>query len=496
MTSEISTLERYQLFIDGHAVDSVSGATFDSLNPYTGMPWARVSDGTPDDIDLAVAAARRAFDGGWRQMPGWRRAAVLRAVGDGIAKNSERLARLEVNDNGKLLREMRAQLEALPEYYYYFAGLADKIEGRTVPQINPSRYFGFTVREPVGVVGAITPWNSPLLLLTFKLAPLLAAGNTCVVKPSEHSPASTLAFAQVLSEAGLPDGVFNAVSGWNRATGEALASHPGIDKIAFTGSTATGIKVAQAAMNNVNKATLELGGKSAQVVFEDADIDAAVNGIMSGVFAATGQTCMAGSRLIVQDAVHDTVIERLARRAADIRLGDPNDPETEMGPLANPPQFEKVTGYFSIAEEEGASFACGGAPAEDLGSYFVKPTVITNLKRDSRLIREEVFGPVLSVLSFSTEEEAVELANDTRYGLAGAVWTENVHRAHRVAGQIRAGSVWINDYRVVGPGMPFGGFKDSGVGRENGVDAIDEYLETKSIYVELTGQTRDPFQMG
>src|SRR5689334_17929559 len=403
--SETGQLETFKLFINGKSVDALSGKTFDSLNPYTGEPWARLADGGPADVDLAVEAARAAFDGSWGAMSGFDRAAIMRKIATAITDNAERLALLEVRDSGKLMREMLGQLNVLGTWYAYFSGLADKLEGRTVPAVAPRTYFGYTTREPVGVVGAITPWNSPLLLLTMKLAPLLAAGCTCVVKPSEHSPASTVAFAEILTEAGLPPGVLNVVTGWERATGEALAAHRGIDKVAFTGSTATGVKVAQAAIANVNKITLELGGKSPQVVFPDADLDAAANGLVAGVFAATGQTCMAGSRLIVHESVKDAY-------------------------------------------------------------------------------------------TFTDEDQAIALANDTPYGLAGAVWTKDVHRAHRVAGAIRAGTVWINAYRVVTPNMPFGGFGLSGIGRENGVRAVDEYLEEKSVIVELTGGTRDPFTVG
>jgi aldehyde dehydrogenase (NAD+) len=483
------------LFIDGKSVDAASGRTFVSQNPYTGQPWAVVADGGPEDIDRAVEAARHAFESEWGTMSGFARAAILRDVAAAITDHAERLALLEVRDSGKLMREMRGQLLGLGNWYSYFSGLADKLEGKTVPAIAPQTYFGYTLREPVGVVGAITPWNSPLLLLTFKLAPLLAAGCTCVCKPSEHSPASTVAFAEVLHEAGLPAGVFNVVTGWQRETGAALAAHPGVDKVAFTGSTATGTKVAQAAVGNIHKVTLELGGKSPQVVFADADLDAAANGLVAGVFAATGQTCMAGSRLIVHESIKDELIAKVVERANSIKQGDPTDPATEMGPVANRPQYEKVLSYLDGARAEGQTIACGGEPNAELGGLFVRPTVVV-ADPGATIVREEVFGPVLAAYSFRDEDEAIALANDTPYGLAGAVWTKDVHRAHRVAGRIRAGTVWINAYRVVAPNMPFGGYKSSGIGRENGIDAVNEYLENKSVFVELTGGTRDPFKLG
>lgn len=491
----MAELETFRMLIGGKPSDAVSGRTFETQNPFTGAPWATVPDCGPDDVDAAVAAARTALDGEWGAMTPFGRAACLRRLGDLITENAEVLARTEVSDSGKLYREMIGQLGGLGGWYQYYAGIAPTIEGRQIPTPNPN-YLVYTRKEPVGVVAAITPWNSPLLLMTWKVAPALAAGCTIVVKPSEHAPASTLKWAELIEKAGIPAGVVNVVTTNDRDTAAHLAGHPGVDKVAFTGSTATGRSIARAAAENLNTVTLELGGKSPQVVFPDADLEAAANGIVAGVFAATGQTCMAGSRLIVHADVHDELVRLVAERAATITLGDPNAEDTEMGPVANGPQYEKVLGYLETAKAEGNTVAYGGAAESGLGGYFVQPTVITGVTPESTVYREEVFGPVLAALRFTDEDEAVTLANDTPYGLAGAVWTKDVHRAHRVAGRIRAGTVWINAYRVVSPSVPFGGFGHSGLGRENGVAAVEEYLENKSVWVELTGGTRDPFTLG
>ena len=498
MASVATEMTTYKLFIDGEWVDALSGQTFDSMNPYTGTAWARIPDGQEGDVNRAVEAARKALDNrDWKFMPPMQRGHLLRRLADLLRDNAEHLGQVETRDNGKLIREMLGQARALPGYYHYYAGLADKILGETIPLENTS-VFNYTLREPVGVVGIITPWNSPLLILSFSLAAALAAGNTVIVKPSEHTSASTLEFARLVQEAGFPPGVFNVVTGFGKTAGGALVSHPEVNKVVFTGGAETGKIIAGMAASNLTPVVLELGGKSPNIVFEDAVISNAVNGCIAGIFAASGQTCIAGSRLLLHESVHDEFLERLVDRTKRIKLGDPSQMESEMGPMATTDQLNKVQSFTDGAIKEGAELVYGGARPEDpslSNGWFFMPTIFDRVRNDMYLAQEEVFGPVLGVLKFHEEEELISLSNDTQYGLAAGIWTNDIKRAHRVAREIKAGTVWINMYRAISYASPFGGYKHSGYGRELGMEAIREFTQVKSVWVDLADTVPDPFTL-
>jgi aldehyde dehydrogenase (NAD+) len=490
-------MHKHRMLIGGEWVDPAGGDWFESENPFTGEPWALVPRGGAADVDRAVQAAWQAFRGPWRSLTASARGAILRRLAELVAENADRLAELETRDNGKLISEMRGQLRYIPQWFHYFGGLADKIEGRVIPIDKPG-VFNFTREEPLGVIAAITPWNSPLMLATWKLAPALAAGNTVVWKPSEFSSVSAFAFGELLEKAGFPPGVVNILTGFGGEIGEALVTHPKVAKVAFTGGDATGQRVYELAARGIKRVTLELGGKSANIVFDDADLDNAVKGAVSGIFAATGQTCIAGSRLLVQRPIHDEFTRRLLGLARTARMGNPLEDSTQVGPITTRPQYKKVLDYIEIAKGEGAACVLGGGPAKrpECGSgWFVEPTIFTGVQPGMRIAQEEVFGPVLSVIPFDTEDEAVAIANDTLYGLAAGVWTTSIKRALTMSERLEAGTVWINTYRAVSYMSPFGGYKRSGIGRESGLGAIREYLQEKSVWIDVNDEVPNPFVM-
>ena len=491
-------MDQHDLYINGQFCPPAGGEYFESFDPYTGKPWARVAKGNAEDVNRAVEAAHRAFVApSWRDLSASARGNLLRRLGDLIATHAERLGAIETRDNGKLLAEMLAQVRYIPQWFYYYGGLADKIEGSVIPT-DKAKMFTFTQFEPLGVIAAITPWNSPLLLAAWKLAPALAAGNTVVWKPSEHASVSALAFVQLLAEAGFPPGVVNVVTGLGSDVGEPLVTHPLVAKVAFTGGEPAGQRVGELAARHLKRVTLELGGKSPNIVFADARLDNAMKGVISGIFAASGQTCIAGSRLLVQRSIHDEFVDRVVKFAGAARIGNPADASTQVGPITTRPQYDKVLHFIEAARREGATCLLGGGPSrrpEAGDGWFVEPTIFSDVTPEMQLAREEVFGPVLAVLPFDDDDEAVRIANSLPYGLAAGVWTENIARALTMAKRLEAGTVWVNTYRAVSYMVPFGGYKRSGLGRENGMDMIKEYLQTKSVWIDMGNDVPDPFVM-
>ncbi|HYC37432.1 MAG TPA: aldehyde dehydrogenase [Usitatibacter sp.] len=480
--------------IGGERVKPAAGKRFTSINPTTGKPWGEFAESGPQDVDRAVKAARAALEGAWGKLSPTRRGRLMMAWGDRIAAAAEKIARMETEQNGKLVAEMRAQAKVVQDFLYYFGGLADKIEGRVIP-LDRTSVLNYTLREPIGVVGVIVPWNSPTYLTMMSVCPALAAGNTIVLKPSEVSSASAFELAALAEEAGIPAGVINVVTG-GRAAGEALVDHEGIGRIAFTGSEAGGKAIASRAGARLAAATLELGGKSANIVFADADLDRAEAGVLAGIFAAAGQTCVAGSRAYVHESIYDRLQRRLVERARRIKLGDPLLAETQMGPVATKAQLDKDQQMVERALAEGAELLTGGKRASVAGlegGLFFEPTILHKAGTRSNIMNEEVFGPVLALSPFREDEEVLSMANATRFGLAAGIWTNDLRRAHVMARRLQAGTVWINTYRALTFNSPFGGFKKSGLGRANGMEAVDQYLQTKSVWVETSTEVQDPF---
>jgi aldehyde dehydrogenase (NAD+) len=476
-----------RLFIGGEWQDAASGETFDTINPATAEPLTQVASAAGDDVDRAVKAARAAFEAdSWQKLDSRKRGKLLYAIADQLEARADELARLETMDNGKPVREARMiDIKESIDCFRYYAGWADKIAGDVIPV--PGPYLNYTRREPVGVCGAIIPWNYPLQMAAWKVAPAIACGNTVVLKPAEQTPLTALELARCAAEAGLPAGVLNVVTGFGEPAGASLVSHPDVDKIAFTGSTAVGKIIQKQAADTLKKVSLELGGKSPNIVLDDADIDAAVKGASMAIFYNTGQACTAGSRLLVHEKIRDEFVEKLVKRAAGFVPGDPLDPKTRLGPLVSAEQLDRVMGYIAQGKSEGANLLMGGDRVEVNGKagYFLNPTIFGDVGSEMVIACEEIFGPVLAVQTFSDLEEAIQIGNNTEYGLAAAVWTRDVRKAHHAAHQLRAGTVWINTYHNLDTASPFGGYKQSGYGRELGRYALDLYTQVKSIWVNL-----------
>jgi acyl-CoA reductase-like NAD-dependent aldehyde dehydrogenase len=487
--------EAFQLYIDGAFCNAEGSATFESLDPATGKTWALMPKASAADTDRAVRAASAAFNTGpWPAMTATARGKLLYKLAELVARDAPIIAELETRDTGKVIRETKAVTGYVAEYYRYFAGLADKIEGATFPIDKPDLEVS-TRREPLGVVAAIVPWNSQMFLAATKLGPALAAGNTVVIKASEDGPAPLLHFARLVHEAGFPPGVVNVITGFGADCGQVLTSHPLVARVAFTGGTDTARHVVRNSAENFAVTTLELGGKSPVIVFDDANLDSALNGVIAGIWGATGQSCVAGSRLLIHESIHDEFVARLSKRAAEIKIGAPLDMATEMGPLATLKQVQRTEKLIAESLAAGAVLVTGGKAKKGAGFYF-EPTILLAPTAELACVREEFFGPVLSVLRFKTEAEAVSLANGTNYAFAAGIFTQNLGRAHRLARKIRAGVVWVNTYRAVSPIVPFGGNGYTGHGRESGLDSIRDYTRTKSIWINASdAPMADPFVM-
>ena len=486
MIKEDLIIKPGKLFINGKWVDSVSGKTFDTLNPATEEVITSIAEGDKADIDLAVTAAREAFENGpWKKIDARDRGRILLEIANLIEKNKDELALLDTLDNGKPISETtNADIPLAIDCFMYYAGWADKIHGETIPV--RGEFFNYTLREPVGVVGQIIPWNFPLLMAAWKIAPALACGNTVVLKPAEQTPLTALRLGEICQEAGLPDGVLNIVTGYGPTAGAALTEHMDVDKIAFTGGSATGRIIMQAASKNLKRISLELGGKSPNIVFADSDIDSAVAGAMTGIFFNQGEVCCAGSRLFLEKSIHEEFVDKLSNKAANMRVGNPEDAGTQMGAQVSKEQFDKILGYIDTGKQEGAKLVTGGERCGEKG-YFIRPTIFDAVDNNMRIAKEEIFGPVVSAITFDDVDEVVRQGNLSVYGLAAAVWTRDIKKAHRLARDLKAGTIWINTYNAFDAASPFGGFKQSGFGRELGVHALELYTHVKSVWINLGG---------
>jgi len=484
----MAEIKHYRMLIDGEWVDASGGESFDSINPATGKVWCRVPEASADDIDRAVRAADRALsEGAWADMTPTQRGHCLRRLADLLADKSEELGAIEACDTGKLYRETRWQAQYIAEFFHFFAGCADKISGETLPIDKPD-LFVFTDREPLGVIAAVVPWNSQLFLSAVKIGPALAAGNTVVLKASEFASAAMLEFGQLVETAGIPPGVINIVTGHGDPCGKCLTSHPLVARISFTGGPVAAQHILHNSASNFAEVSLELGGKSPVIVFDDVDLDSAVNGAAGAIFGAAGQSCVAGSRLYLQENIADEFLGRMVAQARSIRLGDPLDEATEMGPLCTQGQLEHIERQVALAQAEGGRLLCGGRQPETHGGLFYEPTIIDCPRQDMTIVDTELFGPVLSALRFRAEEEVIALANDSRHGLAAGIFTRDSARSLRVAKQVRAGIVWVNTYRAVSPIAEFGGIKTSGYGRESGLQAVYDYTRPKTVWINTSSE--------